>query len=60
MSWMWTATDLDGNDRIINGTVDMGAYEAIPEISVIGYQLSVIGILFFFLKNKSIKTIIRY
>ncbi|NCD34787.1 MAG: hypothetical protein EOL87_15395, partial [Spartobacteria bacterium] len=26
-SWMTNATDLAGNDRIINGTVDMGAYE---------------------------------
>ena len=59
MSWMWSVTDLDGNDRIINGTVDIGAYEAIPEISVTGYQLSIIGFLFFFLKNKSIKTIIH-
>jgi hypothetical protein len=25
--WMFTATDLDGNSRIINGRVDMGAYE---------------------------------
>jgi hypothetical protein len=32
MSWMATATDLDGKSRILNGEVDMGAYETIPHL----------------------------
>ncbi|MCK5851799.1 hypothetical protein KAH27_02110 [bacterium] len=49
--------DLDGNSRIVGGRVDMGCYESpIPEISVIGNQLSVIGLIFFiFFRRKSVK-----
>ena len=32
--WMWAATDLDGTRRIVDGIVDMGAYEYIPEPSL--------------------------
>ncbi|MDP2896184.1 MAG: right-handed parallel beta-helix repeat-containing protein [bacterium] len=33
--WMWSAVDLDGNARIMNGTVDMGAFEYLPSAVVI-------------------------
>jgi hypothetical protein len=37
--WMTTATDLAGNDRIINGTVDMGAYECAAQTLAEGYDM---------------------
>ena len=45
---MTDATDLDGNDRIHDGAVDIGCYEYIPEPgafgAVISYLLLVLGI----------------
>ena len=34
-SWMTSAYDLDGNDRILNDIVDMGAYETVLIIGTV-------------------------
>ena len=41
MDWMFAATDLAGNPRIVGNNVDMGCYEFLPEpVSI--YYLSFI------------------
>jgi hypothetical protein len=35
--WMWDAVDLDGNPRIMNGIVDMGAYEGAQQAPLTWY-----------------------
>ena len=43
LPWMIGATDLAGNSRIINGTIDMGAYEYLPEPSALTQTLCLLG-----------------
>ena len=50
MDWMAGATDLDGIPRVMEGTVDLGCYELVPEpaaaaaLFVIGYSFFARGI----------------
>ena len=30
--WMWSAVDMDGNPHILNGSIDMVAYEYVPPV----------------------------
>ena len=46
MDWMASATDLNGNPRIISNNVDMGCYEFLPEPGSIYYLLFIICNLF--------------